>query len=76
MDARIRTSFSAFSFSFSERESILTFLRAYSSVSPLRFTLKTEEYAPSPSFFIIVKSLMREPYLIEELFVVAACYKP
>lgn len=51
MEARIRTSFRAFSFSFSDRFISFTFFRAYSVSSLTRFTLYTLLYAPSPVIF-------------------------
>ena len=49
MEARILTSFRAFSFSRSERLSIFTFFKAYSTPSSILLTLYTQLYDPSPS---------------------------
>ena len=49
IEARIRTSLRAFSFSLSESLPILTFLSAYAKPSLKRITEYTLLYAPSPS---------------------------
>ena len=56
IDARILTSFNAFSFSLSVRFMSLTFFRAYSLSSHTLLILYTLLYAPSPSLLTTVNS--------------------
>jgi len=55
IEARIQISLRAFSFSFCDKSLILTVLSAYVLPSSLRMTRYTLEYAPFPSFEMILK---------------------